>query len=185
MSEMELLDFCRIKKIFEKGFGFFTSLYYEDNVFFHFSKIRDRSAKEKLEQLQRGEIYVYYTSMLKDGRRKVSRIWLDIKEVDKKLLPKFKYRIIEELNSGRTNLFELAHVVKQLRVNKLMNEGEFNKVLRSEKVVKIPSSVSAMLADSELELFEGGEEFFKSYNSIDPIHEEWAAYIFDKLKIAR
>ena len=112
MQEQELLDFCRIKKIFDKGFGFLTSLYYQENVFFHFSIIKDEAAKEKLEKLQRGEIYVYFTSRLKDGKRKVSRLWLDITKVDKSLLPKFKFRIIEELNSGRTNLFELAHVDK-------------------------------------------------------------------------
>jgi cold shock CspA family protein len=185
MSENELLDFCRIKKIFDKGFGFFTSLYYKENVFFHFSKIKDEAAKEKLENLQRGEIYVYFTSRLKEGKRKVSRIWLDIKDADAELLPKFKYRIIEELNSGRTNIFELAYVIKQLRINNLLNDGEFNKVLRSAKVVKIPSSVAAMLTEPELELFEGGSEFFKSYNSKKPLHEEWVSHIFETLKDAK
>ena len=168
MNDQELLDFCRIKKIFDKGFGFLTSLYYQENVFFHFSNIKDEAAKEKLVNLQRGEIYIYYTSRLKEGKRKVSRLWLDINSVDKHLLPKFKFRIIEEFNSGRTNLFELAHVVKQLRINNLLNEGEFNKVLRSVKVVKIPSSVAAMLTDSELCLFEGGTEYFKGYDKKDP-----------------
>lgn len=181
MSEQELLDFCRIKKIFDKGFGFLTSLYYQENIFFHFSKIKDEAAKEKLENLQRGEIYVYYTSRLKDGKRKASRLWLDIKNVDRSLLPKFKFRIIEELNSGRTNLFELAYVVKQLRNNDLLNDGEFNKILRSEIVIKIPSSVSAMLSDSEIELFEGGVEFFKSYDKQNPDHEEWVTQIFNKI----
>jgi len=181
MQEQELLDFCRIKKIFDKGFGFFISLYYNENIFFHFSQIKDEGVKEKLKNLQRGEVYVYYTSRLKDGKRKVSRLWLDINNVDKSLLPKFKFRIIEELNSGKTNLFELAHVVRQLRNNELFNEGEFNKVLRSEKVVKIPSSISAMLSDTELELFEGGTEFFKSYDKQNPDHEEWVTQIFNKI----
>ncbi len=181
MSEQELLDFCRIKKIFEKGFGFLTSLYYKENVFFHFSKIKEPAAKEKLENLQRGEIYIFYTSVLKDGKRKVSRIWLDIKDVDKKFLPKFKFRIIEELNSGNTNVFELAHVIKELRINNLLNEGEFNKVLRSEKVVKIPSAIAAMLTEPELELFENGSDFFRSYDSASPVHEEWVTYISDRL----
>ena len=61
--EKELLDFCRVKKIFEKGFGFLSSINYPQDVFFHFSKIKDEKVREELEKLKRGEcLYFLYLS---------------------------------------------------------------------------------------------------------------------------
>ncbi|MDZ7767029.1 MAG: hypothetical protein U5K00_21870 [Melioribacteraceae bacterium] len=47
MPEKELLDYCRVKKIFDKGFGFLSSLYHKENVFFHFSGIRRSTGERK------------------------------------------------------------------------------------------------------------------------------------------
>ena len=113
-DEEILLDYCRVKKIFEKGFGFLSSLYYPENVFFHFSKIRNEETREKLENLKRGDVYLFYTSELKNRKRRVVKIWLDLKQVPPRLLPKFITRIIAEFYEGRLNIFELAHVVKEL-----------------------------------------------------------------------
>ncbi|RJP59086.1 MAG: hypothetical protein C4543_07255, partial [Ignavibacteriales bacterium] len=83
----EPLDYCRVKKISEKGYGFLTSLYYSENVFFHFNGIKDPVVKDKLEKMKRGEIYFYFTSTAKNNKRRVYKLWLDISEVEKELIP--------------------------------------------------------------------------------------------------
>jgi cold shock CspA family protein len=150
---VEYLDYCRVKKIFEKGFGFLSSIYFEENVFFHFSKIKDRDTKEKLEKLKRGAVYLFYTSKNEQGKRKVDKIWLDINDVDPKLIPSFTIRIIEELNGSKINIFELAHVVYLLREAGSINRSQFEKVLCSVTLKRIPSSIIKMLSQSEVKLF--------------------------------
>jgi len=64
LPENVVLDFCRIKKIFDKGFGFLSSLYHQENVFFHFSKIKDKEKRQSLFDLKRGIISVFFTSKI-------------------------------------------------------------------------------------------------------------------------
>ena len=150
----EYLDYCRVKKIFEKGFGFLTSLYFPENVFFHFSKIKDPVVKEKLEKLKRGEVYLFYTSKSVKGKRRVDKIWLDVKDIDPKLIPPFIRRIIEEFNDSKINIFELAHVVQLLRLNGKITKNQFEKILNSERVKRIPKSIISMLSKEEIEMFD-------------------------------
>lgn len=150
---VEYLDYCRVKKIFEKGFGFLTSLYFPENVFFHFSKIKDPTVKEKLEKLKRGEVYLFYTSKSVNGKRRVDKIWLSIKEADQKLIPAFTQKIIEELNDSMINIFELAHVVLLLREAGQVNKNQFEKILNAATVKKFPNAVTKMLLPNELEKF--------------------------------
>lgn len=145
----EKLDYCRVKKIFDKGFGFLTSLYFDDNVFFHFSRIKDKDIKEKLEHLERGEVYLFYTSYLRGNKRRADKIWLDISDVDKKLIPDFIDKITDEFIFGNTNPFEVAHIIKLLRDNKYMSLEIFRKILSSEKLVKTPSILRGMLTKNE------------------------------------
>ena len=147
--DTEYLDFCRVKKIFDRGFGFLTSIYFEEDVFFHFSKIKDKEIKEKLHELKRGVVYLFYTSRSSDGKRKVEKIWLDLKDVDGRLIPPFTLKIIEGFNGGRTNIYELAHVVLSLREAGFMNRNEFQRLLNTSSVRKIPSVIIPMLNESE------------------------------------
>jgi len=149
MSE-ELLDYCRIKKIFKKGFGFLSSLHYEQNVFFHFSKIKDEKARNKLEKLKRGEIYVYFTSEVKNDKRRVKRLWLDLNEVNNALIPKFIEKIIEEFTMGKTNPFELGYVVRQLLNLKLMDKDNLLRVISTPRIYKMPSAISSFAETREL-----------------------------------
>jgi len=149
MNDIEPLDFCRVKKIFDKGFGFLTSLYYEEPVFFHFNKVKDPLIKEKLEKLKRGEVYFFFTSVFHNGKRKLNKLWLDIKDVDKNLLPVFIERIIHEMNDGIINVFEIAYVIKQLRENYFITAEKFREILLSKKMLKTPSVLKAVLRNDE------------------------------------
>lgn len=167
----EYLDYCRVKKIFEKGFGFLTSLYFPENVFFHFSKIKDPEVKEKLEKLKRGEVYLFYTSKSVKGKRRVDKIWLEVKDIDPKLIPPFTNRIIEECSDPKINIFELAHVVQLLRLSGNINQNQFEKILNSERVKRIPKSIISMLSHNEIEMFDDLPKF------IDEISEGKTNYI--------
>lgn len=149
MQEKEKLDYCRVKKIFDKGYGFLTSLYHKENVFFHFSGIKDHNVKEKLENLQRGDLYFFYTSYEVEGKRKVKKLWLSLSDVEKDLLPEFENKITEEFISGETNPFEVAYVIKQLRVNEYLSDENFYKILSSQKIRKTPSLLKATLIEDE------------------------------------
>jgi len=149
MAVSEKLDFCRVKKIFDKGFGFLSSLYYEEDIFFHFSKVKDKEEREKLENLKRGEVYAFYTSELIKEKRKVSSIWTNLKEVKGSLIPDFTNKIISELTDGKTNLFEVAHVVKLMNTNNLLSIKDFEKILLAPKTVKNPSIIGSMIAEEK------------------------------------
>lgn len=155
----ERLDFCRVKKIFDKGFGFLTSIHHEENVFFHFSKISDKETKEILQQRKRGVVYLYYTSFKKEDKLKVSQVWSDINKVDKKLIPGFIEDITNDFNQGHTNLFELAGVVNQLRQAGLMDVAQFREILTTVKVEKTFSVVIPMLLEEEISKFDDVREF--------------------------
>lgn len=150
MIEKEPLDYCRVKKISDKGYGFLTSLYYKEPVFFHFNRIKDPGIKEKLEKLKRGEVYLFFTSMLKNARRKVDKLWVDLKDVDIDLIPDFIDRLTEELSDGKINIFEIAHVIKLLREDNHINYRVLEAILFSNKMLKTPSLLKAILSDEEL-----------------------------------
>jgi cold shock CspA family protein len=178
---MEYLDFCRVKKIFEKGFGFLSSIYFEENVFFHFSKIKDRDTKEKLEKLKRGVVYIFYTSKNEKGKRKVDKIWLDIKDTDPKLIPPFILKIIDELNGSKTNIFELAHVVFLLREAGCMTKSQFEKVLCAVTLTRIPSSIIKMLSQSEVGLFDDLEKLIDDVGNGKLSHNELVELVLEKV----
>ena len=158
--EQEPLDFCRVKKIFDKGFGFLSSINYPQDVFFHFSKIKDIKVREELEKLKRGVFYIYYTSTAKDNKRKVSRIWFSLDKVPAYLIPDFKLRIIDELNNGKTNVFELAYIIKELKSFNYLKQSDFELVLKSNKIQSNPSVIIQMLNDDELEKFDDVQKYF-------------------------
>ena len=135
----EKLDFCRIKKIFDKGFGFLSSLYHQENVFFHFSKIKDKETLNKLLELKRGVISVFYTSKVTNGQRKVDKVWLKIAEVPEYLLNEFIDRLILELNDGKTNPFEIIDALNQINAINKLTEQNLKDVFSSKKIIKNPS----------------------------------------------
>jgi len=154
MKEKEVLDFCRVKKIFDRGFGFLTSLYHEENIFFHFSKIKDLEKRELLNNMKRGVVIVYYTSKLNNGKRKVDKIWLDISNVPQNMLPEFINRLIFELNDGKTNPFEVIAVLNQLRgINKLTKQNYID-IVSSKRILKNPSILLKLISEKEKYLYE-------------------------------
>ena len=179
--EKELLDFCRVKKVFEKGFGFLSSINYSQDVFFHFSKIKDEKVREELEKLRRGTVYIFYTSHAENNKRKVSRMWLSLKNVPSYLIPEFIGKIIEELNDGRTNVFELAHIVNELRNSGDIKQKEFELILKSEKIQSNPSVIKQMLNDEELNKFGDIDRYFNSIRDKKSESENWSSEILDKI----
>lgn len=153
-NEKEVLDFCRVKKIFEKGFGFLTSLYHFENVFFHFSKIKDDEKREALSTLKRGVVSVFYTSKLLDGKRKVDKIWLDIADVPQNLISDFIIRLILELKDGRTNPFEIIDALNQLRSIGKLTDQNYSDIIISEKIRKNPSILLKLISEDEKEVLE-------------------------------
>ena len=165
-NENEVLDFCRIKKIFDKGFGFLSSLYFKENVFFHFSRIRDSEKRKKLEKLKRGVVSIYYTSKLSDGKRKVDKVWLEISEVPLSLISSFIERLILELNDGHINPFEIIDALSQLNEINKLNETHLWQIISSSKIDKNPSILEKMLPKSKIELLEELSKLIKGKNNI-------------------
>ena len=149
LPENVVLDFCRIKKIFDKGFGFLSSLYHQENVFFHFSKIKDEEKRQSLFELKRGVISVFFTSKISDGQRKVDKVWLNIAEVPENLLANFIERLILELNNGVTNPFEILDALNQLNQIGKLTEQNLKDIISSKKIVKNPSILNKLLSNNE------------------------------------
>lgn len=183
MDAKELLDFCRVKKIFDKGFGFLTSLYYKEPVFFHFNKVKDPDIKEKLEKLKRGEVYFFFTSLLHNGKRKVYKLWLDVKDIDKNLIPEFIERIILEMNDGKINVFEIAYVIKQLRENDFVNKEKFLEILLSKKMLKTPSVLKAVLKTDEEKFSDNLNILIEKLESKQISENEWADSVIHQINL--
>ena len=179
--EKELLDFCRVKKVFDKGFGFLSSINYPQDVFFHFSKIKDEKVREELEKLKRGTIYIFYTSNVENNKRKVSRMWLNLKDIPKCLMPEFIGKIIDELNDGKTNVFELAHIVKEIRNIGDIRLKEFELVLKSKKIQSNPSVIKQILNDEELNSFEDIDKYFNTVRDLKINGSIWSKEILNKI----
>ena len=181
LNDNELLDYCRVKKIFDKGFGFLSSLYFTEPVFFHFNKVKDPDIKEKLEKLKRGEVYFFYTSIMHNGKRKVLKLWLDVKDIEITLIPDFIKRIIEEINIGQTNIFELAYVIKQLRKNNFISDKMFEEILNSKKILKTPSAIKSILNDNELSLNNNLDDLIDKLESKKITETEWVDLMMEYL----
>ena len=165
-QDIELLASCRIKKIFDKGFGFLSSLYYKENVFFHFSRIKDLEKRKKLEKLKRGVVSIYYTSKISNGKRKVDKVWLEISEVPINYLTTFIERLIQEPNDGKINPFEIIDALSQLNEIYKLNENHLEQIISSAKIDKNPSILEKMLPKSKIELHEQLSKLIKEKNSV-------------------
>ncbi len=182
-NEKEILDFCRVKKIFDKGFGFLTSLYHFENVFFHFSKIKDEQKREVLLTLKRGVVSVFYTSKLQNGKRKVDKIWLDAAEVPSNLIHDFIDRLILELKDGRTNPFEIIDALNQLRALGKLTIQNYSDIISSEKIKKNPSILLKLISENETDSLEKLSSLFQS--SRDNIHSDLVKEILLILKVQK
>jgi hypothetical protein len=147
MTNKEPLDFCRVKKIHENGFGFLQSLYYEEDVFIHFSKIDDPEVKKSLNNMERGKIYLYFLSSLKSGKRRAEKIWLNLKDVPSDYIDEFTNKIASEFNDGKTNPYELAYVAKEMIECGIADEEIIVKILSSVKIMRIPSICKAFVPE--------------------------------------
>ncbi len=162
----EPLDFCRVKKIDEKGFGFLKSLYYQCDIFFHFSQIKKEDFLSKLNEMKRGDFFLFFTSkLLPDGRRKVKEIWYSIDEISQDLLKNFAKKITEEFDNGKTNLYDLLFVFAELKKIDLISDEELNKILSSKKILNLPTTILPYLNKEETALL-------KTYLKFDSYKEE-------------
>lgn len=150
----EPLDFCRVKKIDEKGFGFLKSLYYQRDVFFHFSQIKKEEFLEKLNDMKRGEFFLYFISVERnDGKRKAVKIWYSIKDVPSELLNDFTNRITKEFDEGKMNVYDLLFAFNDLRKVDALDSEAVNKILSSNKILNLPTTILPFLNESEISEF--------------------------------
>ncbi len=148
----EPLDFCRVKKIDEKGFGFLKSLHYPGDIFFHFSQIKKEEFVEKLNQMKRGDFFLFFTSKARDdGKRKVNQVWYNLADVPTEMLEPFAERIVGEFISGAVNLFDLYFVFDELRKLHGMNETLVSKILQSPRILKLPATILPFINEEEKE----------------------------------
>lgn len=147
----EPLDFCRVKKINEKGFGFLRGLYYRQDIFFHFTQIKKEEVLETLNKMKRGEFILYFTSReSKDGKRKVDNFWYKLEEIPESLIKDFKEKITDEFNSDRINLYDLIAVLKELKINNYLTQDDISKILNSEKIKSLPTTIIPYLTNEEI-----------------------------------
>jgi hypothetical protein len=150
----EPLDFCRVKKINEKGYGFLKSLYYPRDIFFHFTQIKEKDFLDKLNDMKRGDFFLYFTSkLLDDGRRKVDNIWYSIESVPEIYLSQFTGRIIKEFDSGSTNIFDILFAFKELREIKFIDDEQLKLILSSQRILNLPTTIIPYLSKEEIETF--------------------------------
>lgn len=154
LNMTEPLDFCRVKKIDEKGYGFLKSLYYPMDIFFHFSQIKQEDFLVKLQDMKRGDFFLYFNSILQNsGKRKAYKIWYSIEQAPSELLPAFTERIISEFNSGKTNIFDLIFVFNELRKIKFLTDDNLLMILNSKRILYLPTTILPYLTAEEKEKF--------------------------------
>lgn len=164
----EPLDFCRVKKIDEKGFGFLKSLYYPGDVFFHFSQIKKEEFVEKLNHMKRGDFFLYFTSKPRnDGKRKVNLVWYNLADVPAEYIEGFSERIAREFTSGTVNLFDLYFIFDELRKLQLVSSDFVSGILQSPRILKLPATILPFINDVEKEELKRNLNF-DSLKNADP-----------------
>ena len=108
-------------------------------------------------------------------------MWLSLKSVPDYLIPQFKSKIIDELNNGKTNVFELAHIIKELRSYSQINSEEFMKILLSHKIQSNPSVVIKILSDKEINQFDDINGYFNNIQIKKVGKEIWTAELLNKI----
>lgn len=150
---MEPLDFCRVKKIDEKGFGFLKGIIWPEDIFFHFSQIKKEEFLEKLNHLKRGDFFLYFTSKLRpDGKRKVDELWYALEEVPESYIAEFTQRVISLFGESRTNLYDLLHVVNEMKSLGYIKAPEMEQILASSKVLSLPTTIVPHLTNDEVKI---------------------------------
>ncbi|MCK6614757.1 MAG: cold shock domain-containing protein [Ignavibacteriaceae bacterium] len=150
----EPLDFCRVKKIDEKGFGFLKSLNYPGDIFFHFSQIRKEDFREKLNHMKRGDFIIYFISKLQpNGKRKADKIWYLLSDVPAELIPGFAERIIGEFSMGTINLYDLLYAFDELKKGSHLSREQIDAVLSSQKVKNLPTTILPYISREEYQRF--------------------------------
>ena len=170
---MEALDFCRVKKFNEKGYGFLKGIYYPEDIFFHLSKIKNDVFKEKFDNLVRGSFFLYFTSFEKGGKRKVNTFWYDLNDAPKEYVPFMVDRIIYHLNEGRVNLFDLIYVINELKKYDLLPENKMKEILKAERIISKPTVILEHLSDDELKFLTGNLEIEKLQKLPDNEQPYW------------
>lgn len=151
---IEPLDFCRVKKIDEKGFGFLRGLHYPVDVFFHFSQIKKEEFRDKLNEMKRGDFFLYFISRKVDAnKRKVSQIWYSLENVPSEYIPLFCEKIIEEFRNGKTNLFDLLFAFDELKKLNALSQIQFEEILGSSRIINLPTTIIPHLNSEEIEIF--------------------------------
>lgn len=147
----EPLDFCRVKKISDKGYGFLNSLYYPGDIFFHFSQIKKEEFLDKLNLMKRGDFFLYFvSSVARDNRRQVRELWYSLTSVPPHYIPAFSATIASCFNTDNVNLFDLLHAFSELR-NIGYNDPVFiETILTSKKIIKLPTTIMPFLNADEI-----------------------------------
>jgi cold shock CspA family protein len=151
---IEPLDFCRVKKIDEKGYGFLKSLYYPNDIFFHFSQIKKEDFLSKLQEMKRGEFFLFFTSFLQsNGKRKASKIWYSLDQVPPEYFPTLTERVATEFEGGKINLFDLLYVFDGLKKLGFISHENLISILSSKKIELLPTTILPYLSPEEIAKF--------------------------------
>ncbi len=147
------LDFCRVKKINENGFGFLQSLIYNGDIFFHFSQIKKEEFKDKLNKMKRGEFFLYYLSKpTEDNKRKVAKLWYTLNDVPNELSINFIDSMIAGFYNDKFNLFDLLHAFKEYKEKHTIYNEHLIKIFNSQKIQHNPTTILKYLNQNEYNL---------------------------------
>lgn len=153
MNNLEKLDFCRVKKINEKGFGFLQSLIYNNDIFFHFSQIKKEEFKEKLNKMKRGEFFIYFLSKpTNDNKRKVAKLWYSLHDVPDNLSIIFIDSIISGFYNDKFNLFDLLFAFNEYKEKHKINNEHLISIFNSKKIQHNPTTILKYLNLKEFNL---------------------------------
>jgi len=162
----ELLDFCRVKKIDEKGYGFLKGIHYPNDIFFHFSQIKRDEVRDKLEKMKRGDFFLFFISKLQpNDKRKVFKLWYSLKDVPDFYYPPFIENFVLLFEEGKTNLFDLFFVLKEMKEIGLVDEKVMTKILGSKRVLHLPTTILPFLTKDEFIQFKEILNFAELQNS--------------------
>ncbi|HPN39119.1 MAG TPA: cold shock domain-containing protein [Melioribacteraceae bacterium] len=174
MNINEQLDFCRVKKFNEKGYGFLKSLIYQGDIFFHFSQVKSEEIKEKLDKMKRGDFFLYFISKQnEEGKRKVIKLWYSLKDVPETYSKEFINTIIIKFNDDKINVFDLLFAFNEIKQKHGLNTEQIIEIFNSKKIKHNPTTILPFLNKNEYELL-------KTKLEIHPL-ENIKPYWYDEL----
>ncbi|MBE9012467.1 cold shock domain-containing protein [Pseudanabaenaceae cyanobacterium LEGE 13415] len=153
------LDFGRVLCFKEKGFGFLSGQFKQQEAFFHITKIKDTKTRLKLKEMADSighELQFWYEfeeafdPVKRKTKSTATTVWLELNEVPAETARRFAERIVEEIRiSSPYRDYVFWAGINQLFHEGYLSELQIDSLMNTRLFIKSPDRVIGFLNDRQ------------------------------------